>query len=69
MQSGVGVTSLGRVEIRFVPQNRMRLEFRSNKEDATLAVLADGQLLQRWKDGGGFVAKGRCGFLIADGGP
>ncbi|MCI0536494.1 MAG: hypothetical protein L0Z50_14835 [Verrucomicrobiales bacterium] len=59
MQSGVGVTSLGRVEIPdLLRKRKVRLEFRSNKEDATLAVLADGQLLQRWKDSGGFVAKG-----------
>ena len=59
MQSGVGVTSLGRVEIPgMFRKNKVRLEFRSNKEDATLAVLADGQLLQRWKDSSGFVAKG-----------
>ncbi len=59
MQSGVGVTSLGRVEIPgMLRKNKVRLEFRSNKEDATLAVFADGQLLQRWRDSGGFVAKG-----------
>lgn len=59
MQSGVGVTSMGRAELPgMAGRNRMRLEFRASRGDGVLAVLADGKLVQRWKDAGGFVAKG-----------
>ena len=59
MQSGVGVASLGRAEIPWMPrQNKVHLEFRINKEEATLSLLADGRLVHRWRDSVGFVAKG-----------
>src|SRR5439155_2203131 len=59
MQSGVGVTSLGRAEVpAMLRKNKVRLEFRSDRETGVLAVLVDGQLIQRWKDNGGFAAKG-----------
>ncbi len=59
MQSGAGVTSLGRAEIPSMQRrNKVRLEFRCSREDSTIAVFADGQLAHRWKDASGFVGKG-----------
>ncbi len=60
VQSGAGVMSLGpQVQIPdMLKKNKMRLEIRSNKEEATITVLADGVVVSRWKDQAGFAAKG-----------
>jgi hypothetical protein len=60
VQSGAGVLSLGpQVHIPdMMKKNKARLEIRVNKEEATIIVLVDGALVSRWKDPGGFAAKG-----------
>ncbi len=59
VQAGSGATMLGQAPVlEMSRRNKMRFEVRCNKDDATIAVLADGQLVQRWKDSSGFVAKG-----------
>lgn len=60
VQAGAGVMSLGPQALipDMAKKNKTRLEIRTNKEDATIAVWADGELVHRWKDPAGFVAKG-----------
>ena len=61
VQAGSGAVMLGQNQIpEMYRRNKMRFEIRCNKEDATITLLADGKLVQRWKDtsAGGFVAKG-----------
>jgi hypothetical protein len=59
VQAGAGVMLLGQAQIpAMFKKNRMRLEIRANTEEGVLAAYADGQLLQKWKDQNGFVAKG-----------
>lgn len=59
VQAGSGATMLGQASVPdMARRNKMRFEVRCNKDDATIAVLADGVVVQRWKDSGGFVAKG-----------
>jgi small nuclear ribonucleoprotein (snRNP)-like protein len=56
----MGIANLGRQAT--LPdskrKNALHLEIRANKEEATLAAYANGVLLQKWKDDGGFAAKG-----------
>jgi hypothetical protein len=59
IHAGAGMLSLGQVAIPDGQRkNKMKIEIRASREDATLAVLVDGQLRQRWKDNAGFVARG-----------
>ncbi|HYE31757.1 MAG TPA: hypothetical protein VEH27_10030 [Methylomirabilota bacterium] len=59
VQAGAGVMLLGQAQIpAMFKKNKMRLELRCNTEEGTIAAYADGQLLQKWKDQNGFVAKG-----------
>jgi hypothetical protein len=59
IHAGAGMLSLGQVTIpEGQRKSKMRIEIRASKEDATLAVLIDGQLRHRWKDNAGFVARG-----------
>lgn len=61
VQAGAGAVMLGQSQIpEMYRKNKMHFEIRSNKEDATITLFADGKLVQRWKDTsqGGFVAKG-----------
>lgn len=60
LQAGAGAIMLGQSEriSALLKKNKCRFEIRCNKEDATIAVYADGSLVQRWKDNAGFVAKG-----------
>jgi hypothetical protein len=59
VQAGGGVLPMGHAQIpSMLKRNKIHLEVRANKPEATLALLADGALVQRWKDNGGFVAKG-----------
>lgn len=59
IQAGAGAMMLGRAEIPVMAQkNQARLEIRSNREEGTLSLFANGALVQRWKDPRGFVSNG-----------
>ena len=59
IQAGAGAMMLGRAEIpAMLTRNRVRLEIRSNKEEGSLSLFANGRLVQRWKDSRGFVSSG-----------
>jgi hypothetical protein len=60
VQAGAGVMSLGpQAQIpSMLRKNKTRVEIRVNKEEAMIGVWADGELVYRWKDPSGFVAKG-----------
>jgi hypothetical protein len=59
IQGGAGAMNLGQAQIAEMgTRNRMHMEIRANKEDSTLALLVDDRLIQRWKDGNGFVGQG-----------
>ncbi|MBI4659815.1 MAG: hypothetical protein HY735_13325 [Verrucomicrobia bacterium] len=60
VQTGTGVMSLGhQAQIPdMLRKNKVRIEIRANREDATIALLMDGVLISQWKDHAGFVAKG-----------
>lgn len=71
VQSGGGGNVLGQVQIpAMLNKRKVRLEIRTNKEEASLALLADGLLIQRWKDNSGFAAKGSgLAFFVQMDGP
>lgn len=61
VQAGSGAVMLGQASLpEMLRRNSMHFEIRCNREDATIALFADGKFVQRWKDNnpGGFVAKG-----------
>jgi hypothetical protein len=59
VQAGAGAFMLGQSQVpSMLRKNKMHFEIRSNKDDATITLLADGQFIQRWRDASGFVAKG-----------
>ena len=60
VHSDMGVMNLGRPAPIPNPNKKSNyhVEIRANKEEATLAVLVDGVLLQKWKDEAGFNARG-----------
>lgn len=59
VQAGTGAVMLGQTQIpRMLQRNKMHFEIRCNKDDATIALYADGDFIQKWKDSAGFVAKG-----------
>lgn len=56
---GAGAMNLGQAAISEMGRrNRLHLEIRANKEDGTLGLLVEDRLIQRWKDGAGFLAQG-----------
>jgi hypothetical protein len=66
VQGGAGPTSLGQTAVsEFGRKNRVHIEIRANKEDATLSLLADDRLVQRWKDNAGFVGQGSGAVFFA----
>ena len=59
IQAGAGAMMLGRADIpELFNKNRARLEIRSNREEGTLSLFVNGNLVQRWKDSRGFVSNG-----------
>ncbi len=60
VQAGAGVLSLGPQALipDMTKKNKVRLQIRTNKEEATIGVWADGELVHRWKDPSGFVGRG-----------
>jgi hypothetical protein len=59
VQGGAGAVNLGQAQIpEMIKKNRLHIEIRANKEDATLAMFVDDHLVQRWKDNAGFVGQG-----------
>lgn len=59
VQRGAGAVLLGQTQIPgMLRKNEMHFEIRCNKEDATIALYADGEFVQKWKDNTGFIAEG-----------
>ena len=59
VQRGTGAVLLGQTQVPgMLQRNQMHFEIRCNKDDATIALYADGEFVQKWKDNTGFVAKG-----------
>ncbi len=59
VQSGVGTTHIGQAQVPAMRErNTARMEFRCNRETATIALYVDGEFITQWRDQGGFVAKG-----------
>lgn len=59
VQSGVGTTHIGQAQVPSMRErNKARMEFRCNRETATIALYVDGEFITQWRDQGGFVAKG-----------
>lgn len=59
VQAGTGTTQLGYVQVtQMLQRNPVHLEVRTSREDATITLLVNGTIAQRWKDGGGFVGQG-----------
>jgi hypothetical protein len=60
VQSGVGTTHIGQAQVPSMRErNTARMEFRCNRETATIALYVDGEFVTQWRDQGGFVAKGQ----------
>lgn len=59
VQSGVGTTHIGQAQVNSMRErNKARMEFRVNRDTATIALYVDGEFITQWRDQGGFVAKG-----------
>lgn len=59
VQRGTGAVLLGQTQVPgMLQRNQMHFEIRCNKDDSTIALYADGEFVQKWKDNTGFVAKG-----------
>jgi hypothetical protein len=59
VQGGAGAVNLGQAPIPEMSQKaKLHMEVRANKADATLGLFVDDRLIQRWKDGSGFVGQG-----------
>lgn len=59
LQGGGGSINLGQTQLPdLLEKNRAHVEIRVSKPDATIGVWIDGHLVGRWRDNGGFVAKG-----------
>lgn len=66
IQGGAGAMNLGQAQItEMTKKNKMHMEIRASKADNTLALLVDDRLVQRWKDGSGFVGKGSGAVFFA----
>lgn len=61
VQANTGISQLGpQAQIPgAVKKSKMHLELRANKEEATFTVLVDGNVIQTWRDPGGFNASGK----------
>ncbi len=59
IQKGLGANHLGQVEIpSMLEQNRVSLEVRTDQAQGNVMLFANGLLVQRWQDQGGFAAEG-----------
>ncbi|MCD6050716.1 MAG: thiol-disulfide isomerase-like thioredoxin [Verrucomicrobia bacterium] len=59
VQSGVGTTHIGQAQVPSMRErNSAKVEFRVNRDTATIALHVDGVFITQWRDQGGFVAKG-----------
>jgi len=65
VQPGAGTIMLNQAQLPgMLRKDKMRFEIRVNKVDGSFALLGDGAVIQRWKDSGGFMAKG-SGILLS----
>ena len=59
IQRGIGANHLGQVEVpAMLEQNRVSLEIRADQNSGNVVLFANGVLVQRWQDQGGFSADG-----------
>lgn len=59
LQGGGGSINLGQTQLPdLMEKHRAHVEIRVSRPDATIGVWIDGNLVGRWRDNGGFVAKG-----------
>ena len=59
IQRGLGANHLGQVEIpSMLEQNRVSLDVRTDQAQGNVMLFANGLLVQRWQDQGGFAAEG-----------
>ncbi len=59
LQGGGSSISIGQAQLPdMLQKTKAHVEIRISKPDATFGVWIDGNLVQRWKDNNGFVAKG-----------
>ncbi|MGI8966513.1 MAG: hypothetical protein ACR2H1_10565, partial [Limisphaerales bacterium] len=67
VQPSAGMTSLGgaRPIPNVATKKKVHLEIRADKKEAVLAILADGVLIQKWKDEKGFVGTGSGAVFYA----
>ena len=72
ISAGTGSTSLGRNAVipDMASKRKVHLEFRGNKEENFLELLADGKSVAQWKDSAGWVGQGSgiLFFTQTDGG-
>jgi hypothetical protein len=59
VQRGSGPAHMGQAQIlSLARKNKAKLEIRTNREEATIAILVDGEFIQEWRDPAGFIAQG-----------
>lgn len=66
VQAGAGAINLGQAQIpEMGNKSKLRMEIRANQADATLGLLVNERLVQRWKDGAGFLNQGSGAVFFA----
>lgn len=59
VQAGAGASLLGQVQLPdFIRNRKARIEIRCNREEGTITLVIDGNVVQRWRDNAGWVANG-----------
>jgi hypothetical protein len=59
VQRGAGPAHMGQVQIpSLARKSQATLEIRTNREEASIAILVDGEFIQEWRDPAGFIAQG-----------
>jgi hypothetical protein len=59
VQAGVGTTHIGQVQVPSMRDgNKVRMELRTNRDTATIALFVNGEQVAQWRDQAGFVARG-----------
>jgi hypothetical protein len=64
VQAGIGTTHIGQTQIPSMRDgNKVRMELRTNRDNATIALYVNGEQLAQWRDQAGFVSRG-TGFCF-----
>lgn len=60
INAGSGSTTIGRTEMipAMLNKRKVHLEFRGDKEESLLELLADGKRVAQWRDNAGWIGKG-----------